>query len=226
MEQKKSKNANLESKKGIFIQIGLILALSIALVAFEWTSNPKSNDNIQMVQEIQFEDEMIITRREEPKEELKPEIPKVAEVLEIVDDDVDIDDDFDFDMEADNDTEYDFTIFVDDEEIEEEDVPFVIVSDMPKFQGGDLTAFWAWCQKNTKYPEIAAENGVSGTVNVSFVVNKQGNVVDIKILRGVDPALDKEAIRVIQNSPKWEPGNQRGKPVSVIMNLPIKFILQ
>jgi len=227
METKKSVKSNLEKSKGLFFQMGLIIALSIILVSFEWSSKPAANDNINMISEIQFEDEMMqITRREEPKPEPKPEIPKVIEVLDIVDDDVIIDDDFDFDMEADVNTQYDFFITDDDEEIEEEDIPFVIISNMPKFQGGDLTTFWAWCQQNTKYPEIAAENGVSGTVTVQFVVNKQGNVVDVKLLRSVDPALDKEAIRVIESSPKWTPGDNRGRPASVLMNLPIKFILQ
>ena len=226
MEKKKSRKANQERNRPMFIQIGLIVALSIILVAFEWTSNPSESDNIQMVQEIQFEDEMMITRREEPREEPKPETPKVAEVLDIVDDDVEIDD-FDFDMEVDENTEYDFFVSDDGEEdIVEEDIPFVIVSNMPKFQGGDLMTFWKYCQENTKYPEIAAENGVSGTVTVQFVVNKQGYVVDAVVVRNVDPALDREALRVINSSPKWTPGDNRGKPASVMMNLPIKFILQ
>ena len=226
MEKKKSNKANQERNRPMFIQVGLVVALSIILVAFEWTSNPKESDGIRMVQEIQFEDEMMITRREEPREEPKPETPQVMEVLDIVDDDV-IVDDFVFDMEVDENTEYDFTVFdTDEEDIEEEDVPFIIVSDMPKFQGGDLMTFWKYCQDNTRYPEIAAENGVSGTVTVQFVVNKQGYVVDAVVIRSVDPALDKEALRVINSSPKWTPGNNRGKPASVMMNLPIKFILQ
>ena len=225
METKKSKKANLENKKASFFQIGTIVVLAIILVAFEWTSNPSINDDIQMVQQIKFEDEMLITRREEPKEEIKLEVPKVAEVLEIVDDDVEIED-FDFNMEVDDNTEYDFIISDDVEEIIEEDVPFIIISNMPKFQGGDLMNFWKYCQENIKYPEIASENGVSGTVTIQFVVNKQGYVVDAIIVRGVDPALDKEALRVINSSPKWEPGDNRGKPASVMMNLPIKFILQ
>ena len=227
MEIKKSKKANHERNRPLFIQIGLIVALSLILVAFEWTSNPRISNNIEMVQEIQFEDEMMqITRREEPKPEPKPEIPRVAEVLDIVDDDVEIED-FDFDMEVDENTEYDFVITEDDgDEVIEEDIPFVIVSNMPKFQGGDLTEFWKYCQSHTIYPEIAAENGVSGTVTVQFVVNKQGYVVDAVILRSVDPALDKEALRVVNSSPRWEPGDNRGIPASVMMNLPIKFILQ
>jgi len=225
METKKSKKANLENKKPIFLQIGIVAALAIVLVAFEWTSNPNINSNdISYINDISFEEEMIITRREEPV--AKPEQPRVLEVIEIVDDNVILDDEFVFDFEVDNNTEYDFTITDDVEEIVEEDIPFIIVSQMPKFQGGDLLSFWKYCQENTIYPEIAAENGVSGTVTVQFVIDKQGNVVDVKVIRSIDPALDKEAIRVIKSSPKWEPGNNRGKPASVMMNLPIKFILQ
>jgi protein TonB len=105
-----------EQGKGMFIQIGLVVALSIVLVAFEWTKGESKDDGSDAVAEIQFEDEMMqITRREEPKPEPKPEQPKVAEVLDIVDDDVEIEDDFDFDMEATDDTEYDFTSMIGDD---------------------------------------------------------------------------------------------------------------
>ena len=181
MELKKSKKADLEKRKGMFLEIGLVVALSVILVAFEWTKGEGKDDDTEVVQEIQFEDEMMqITRREEPKPEPKPEQPKVAEVLDIVDDDVEIEDDFDFDMEATEDTEYDFTSMVgdDDEEIEEEEV-FYIVEDMPTFNGGEpAVEFRKYIAQNLQYPEIAAENGVSGRVIVQFAVNKTGQVVD------------------------------------------------
>ena len=91
MEAKKNKQADLEKRKGMFIEVGLVVALSLVLIGFEWAKGPDKGDNTEMVQEIQFEDEMMqITRREEPKPEPKPEQPKVAEVLDIVDDDVEI----------------------------------------------------------------------------------------------------------------------------------------
>ena len=225
MEAKKSKKANLENKRGIFLQVGIIVALAMILIAFEWSSGQKDNlSDISMIQDIVFEEEMIVTRREEPKP--KEELPKVLEVLDIVDDDVVIEDDFILDVEVDENTVVDFVVYDDEEEVVEDDVPFVIVSNMPKFRGGDLMEFWKYCNENIRYPEIAAENGVSGTVTVQFVVNKQGNVVDAVVLRGVDPALDAEALRVINSSPKWTPGDNRGLPASVLMNIPIKFILQ
>jgi protein TonB len=229
MELKKAEKANLEKRKGMFLEIGLVVALSIILVAFEWTKGEDKGDDTDVVQEIQFEDEMMqITRREEPKPEPKPEQPKVAEVLDIVDDDVEIEDDFDFDMEATDDTEYDFTTMIgeDDEEIEEEEV-FYIVEDMPTFNGGDpATEFRKYIAQNLRYPEIAAENGISGRVIVQFAVDRVGTVVDAVVVRSVDPALDKEAVRVVMSSPKWVPGKQRGKAVKVLFTFPINFVLQ
>ncbi|MCK5135611.1 MAG: energy transducer TonB [Bacteroidales bacterium] len=229
MELKKAKQADLEKRKSMFTTVGLVVALSIVLVAFEWAKGPGKGDDTDIVQEIQFEDEMMqITRRDEPKPEPKPETPKVAEVLDIVDDDVEIDDDFDFDMEATDNTEYDFTSMMgdDDENIDEEEV-FYIVEDMPTFNGGEpATEFRKYIAQNLRYPEIAAENGISGRVIIQFAVNKVGKVVDAVIVRSVDPALDKEAVRVVMSSPKWTPGKQRGKAVKVLFTFPINFVLQ
>jgi len=229
MELKKSKGADLEKRKSMFLEIGLVVTLAITLVAFEWTKGENKKSDEDVVAEIQFEDEMMqITRREEPKPEPKPELPKVAETLDIVDDDVEIDDEFDFDMEATDDTQYDFTSMIgdDEEEIQEEEV-FYIVEDMPTFNGGDpATEFRKYIAQNLRYPEIAAENGISGRVIVQFAVNKTGTVVDATIVRSIDPALDKEAIRVVMSSPKWTPGKQRGKAVKVLFTFPINFVLQ
>ncbi|MFO7933600.1 MAG: energy transducer TonB [Bacteroidales bacterium] len=228
MEQKKSEKVDLEKRKGMYLEIGLVVALSLILIGFEWTARDQDRDTSEMVQEIQFEDEMMqITRREEPKPEPEPEQPKVAEVLDIVDDDVEIDDEFDFDMEATKDTEYDFTTITDDEEEIEEEEVFYIVEDMPTFNGGDpATEFRKYIAQNLRYPEIAAENGISGRVIVQFAVDKTGQVVDAVVVRSVDPALDKEAIRVVMSSPKWTPGRQRGKAVKVLFTFPINFVLQ
>lgn len=227
MELKKSKKADLERDKGMFVQVGLVVALSVILIGFEWTSKPKEDDGTEMVQQIEFENEMIVTRRQEqPKEQPKPEAPKVAEVLDIVEDDVEIED-FDFDMEVDEDTEYDFTMIQnDEEEIDEEEI-FYIVEDMPTFNGGDpAIEFRKYIAANLEYPEIAAENGISGRVIVQFAVNAKGKVVDAVVVRPVDPALDKEAIRVVMASPPWTPGKQRGKAVKVLFTFPINFVLQ
>ena len=95
---------------------------------------------------------------------------------------------------------------------------------MPEFPGGDLE-LRKYIAQNIQYPEIAKENGIQGKVFVQFVVNQKGEVEQVKVVRGVDPSLDKEAVRVIQSLPKWKPGSQRGKPVKVSFTVPINFQL-
>lgn len=103
---------------------------------------------------------------------------------------------------------------------------FVIVEDMPTFNGGDLNNFRLYVQHNLNYPEKAAKEKIQGRVFVQFVVDQYGDVVDIKIVRGVHPLLDSEAVRVIRSSPKWTPGKQRGKKVKVQFTFPIVFVLE
>ena len=134
-------------------------------------------------------------------------------------------DEVDFEsIDADENTEFDFIPVTDEEEAEEE--VFFIVEDMPQFQGGGKEKFREWIAQNLQYPPIAAENGISGRVFVQFAVNAKGEVVDVVVVRGVDPALDKEAVRVVKSSPKWTPGKQRGRPVKVQFTFPIVFVLQ
>jgi protein TonB len=141
-----------------------------------------------------------------------------------VEDDVEIEE-IDFEsIDADEDTEFDFVPIAEEEEAEDE--VFFIVEDMPLFQGGPKDNFRAYIQQNLNYPPIAAENGISGRVFVQFAVNSKGEVVDVVVVRGVDPALDKEAVRVVKSSPKWTPGKQRGRPVKVQFTFPIVFVLQ
>lgn len=229
MELKKNPKVDLQKKKTIFLEIGLVLSLGIILLAFEWTSTGGINTDLAQMQELVVEEEMIpITQQEEIKPPPPPPQPQqVIELINIVEDDVDLDDDVDlFDMEFNEDVAVQIIDFVDDEEEFEEEEIFVIVEDMPSFQGGDINKFREYINKNLRYPEIAAENGIQGRVILSFVVEPHGGVSNVRILRGVDPALDKEAIRVVESSPKWQPGMQRGKPVRVSFNIPIIFVLQ
>ena len=226
MELKKSKKVDLERNKGIYLQIGLVVVLSLILIAFEWTSKPDQEDTDRLVADAAFEvEEMIVTRRQE--EPPPPPEQRVAEILNIVEDDVDLDDDFDFNVEADSKTEFRFTGFVDDAEEFDEDQVFYIVEQMPTFNGGDpAVEFRKFIATNLRYPEIAAENGISGRVFVQFAVNNRGRIVDAVVISGVDPSLDKEALRVIMSSPPWTPGKQRGKEVKVLFTFPINFVLQ
>jgi TonB family protein len=108
----------------------------------------------------------------------------------------------------------------------DEEVPFVVVEYPATFQGGDLNSFRNWVESNLEYPKVAADNGISGKVYVQFAVNSKGNVVDIKVLRGVDPSLDNESVRVIKYSPKWKPAMQGGKNVKQQFVIPLSFVLQ
>ena len=225
MELKKTDEANLEKKRAIFLEIGFVVVLSLVLLAFEWTSSKSDGAGLGSLDDLTTEEEIIpITRQEEVKPPPPPPPPKVTEVLNIVEDDIEIEDEVEIeDTEADQDMAVEIVDIVEEEE--EEDAPvFFIVEDMPEFPGGDL-ALRKHIAENIHYPEIAKENGIQGRVFVQFVVNKKGEVEQIKVVRGVDPSLDKEAVRVIQNLPKWKPGQQRGKPVKVSFTVPINFQL-
>lgn len=229
MEVKKSEKADLEKRKGLFLELGLVIVLSIVLIAFEWTSRDLGSTDIVMVGDEVMEEEIIpITRQEQPEPQKPPEPPKVTEFLNIVDDDIELDDELILeDMEVTQDTEIEIIEFEgeEEEEVEEQQI-FFIVEEMPSFQGKGQEGFREWIQQNLRYPEIAAENGISGRVFVRFVVEPNGNVSNVEVVRGVDPALDAEAVRVVSSSPKWEPGKQRGKPVRVAYTFPIVFVLQ
>ena len=101
---------------------------------------------------------------------------------------------------------------------------FTVVEEMPEFPGG-IAAALKWISDETKYPAIALENGIQGRVTVRFTINKDGSVSDAIVVKGVDPHLDKEALRVISKMPKWKPGKQRGQAVRVSYNLPVRFKL-
>ncbi len=227
MEVKKSPKADLENKKSVFMQIGLVVTLAVVLIAFEWTTTDVDASQFEMVEELEAEEEIMpITRQEEVKPPPPPPPPKVADVLNIVEDDVELDEELDIeDTEMEEDTEIDFSDLAMEEE-ESDDAPvFFIVEDMPEFPGGE-EALRKYIAQSVKYPVIAQENGIQGRVYVSFVVNTKGKVTDVKIARGVDPNLDKEAIRVVQAMPAWKPGKQRGKAVKVSYTVPINFVLQ
>ncbi|MBR2195241.1 MAG: energy transducer TonB [Salinivirgaceae bacterium] len=225
MELKKNPKVDLRRYSGLFLEIGFVVALCAVLGAFSYTVHEKNTAGFGELEDVVAEEEIIpITRQQEITPPPPPEVPKIAEVINIVEDDVEIDDELDIaDVEADQETEVAIVEMAEEEEEEEEQI-FMIVENMPEFPGGDL-ALRKYIAENVKYPEIAKENGLSGKVFVQFVINQRGEVENVKIARGVDPALDKEAIRVVQNLPKWKPGSQRGKPVKVSYTVPINFQL-
>jgi len=228
MESKKTKKANLENKKSMFFQIGLIIALIVSLVALEWTSGHRRDSAFDGMAEEAIEEEQIPVTEETPPEEIPPPEVTVTDLFEIVEDDVVIDNEVKFE---DDETSEDKVVEIyapvlQAEEEATEDEIFVIVEDMPKFRGGDINKFREWVQKRVRYPEIAAENGIQGRVFITFVVEPNGNVTNVSVTRSVDPLLDDAAKEAVAASPKWEPGMQRGRPVRVRYSIPIIFQLQ
>ncbi|HNQ12811.1 MAG TPA: energy transducer TonB [Bacteroidia bacterium] len=222
MEAKKSDSANLEKQRKLFFQIGLAAALGVTLLAFEWKSYDGSAHSLGQLNIDDVPEEMIpITKQEE---KLPPPPPPVVEVLNIVEDDKVIENEAVIeDTEADQNTvvvEVKNTV----EEVDEPEI-FLVVENPPSFPGGEA-ALVKFLQNNIKYPAIARENNITGRVYLTFVVDPTGSIKDLKILRGVHPAIDEEAVRVVKSMPKWSPGKQRGKAVSVQFNLPVNFSLK
>ncbi|MDR3260486.1 MAG: energy transducer TonB [Tannerella sp.] len=232
MEIKKSPKADLEKGKGLSLLMGVIVGLAIMFVGFEWGSADFKAASDDSISDVIAEEEIEITKQEEepPPPPPPPPAPVVAEVLNIVEDDAKVEE-TDLLSTEDNQNVAQTQTYVpsavtdntDEEEASNE--IFVIVETPPEFPGG-IVELMSFIAKSIKYPVVAQENGIQGRVTCSFVVNKDGTIVDAEVARGIDASLDKEAIRVINSMPKWKPGMQRGKPVRVKFNVPINFKLQ
>ena len=229
MEIKKSEKANLENKKLLFIEIGLIISLLIVYIALEWTSKETNTAVLEDNTEILIEEEIISTNMETPPPPpAAPKIPVLSDQIDIVDDEIELEDDMFMNLEDDSSLGVEIMDYVEVEEevVEEEAIPFQLVEEKPSFQGGDANQFSKWVNSRLVYPEIAKENGVSGRVTLQFTVEKDGSVSKVRVLRGVDPSLDKEAVRVVSMSPKWKPGKQRDRAVPVTYTFPVIFQLR
>ena len=226
MQVKKSEKASLERDKVIYVLMGLVFVLSLVYVALEWTEREVTKYEVQDT-EFLFEDELDIqqTTQETPPPPPPPAVQEV-EVLNVVEDNVETES---IEVNSEDDEAEEVVIAAPVEapvEEEEEEVVFVVVESMPEFPGGQAALF-KYLSENVKYPMIAQENGIQGRVICQFVVNKDGSIVDVEVVRsGGDPSLDKEAIRVIKSMPKWKPGKQRGKAVRVKYTVPVNFKLQ
>lgn len=229
MKTKKTEKANLEKKRGIFLQIGFILALGLCLAAFEWSSeevDQSTYGSLEMTSD--FEEEIMNTYEEPPPVEDEPLVEEpelVIEELIIKDDKEKVDKIiFNSDVKKKN----DFIIKVEEpEELPKEKldvIEFVHVEVKPLYPGGDA-ALLKYLSDHTKYPEIPKENNVQGKVYIKFVISENGKVIDASIAQGVDPYLDAEALRVVSTLPNWEPGKQRDQAVPVSFILPINFKL-
>ena len=229
MEQKKTVAASLENKRLMFAELGLAAALAVVLGAFEISTAEKSVALLDTgYSTIDIEEMVPITQEEVPAPQQAPVLPVISEDIEIVDNDIPVDD-FVASFE---DTDEPIQILpyyedVTDEVIEEEISPFVLVEQKPTFEGKNANEFSRWVNTKLVYPEIAKENGSQGRVYLSFIVDKDGSVTDVKVLRSSsDATLDNEAVRVVKSSPKWEPGRQRDRAVKVTYTFPVVFTLR
>lgn len=223
MKTKKSKKANLENKRIIFLQIGVIVTLAAIIYAFEWApveieTKPFGPLNVQYEP---LPDPIVI--RDQPKIE-KPK-PKPVAILDIkpYDTKEDIPDLMVETIANQNDSVPVYEIPLKDPE-EDPDIPQMIgmVQHKPEYPGGE-EAMRRFIANNIKYPRSLADIGISGTVYVKFIINRKGQVADIEIVRGLHPALDQEVERVMSLMPDWTPGRQGHKTVSVIYSLPVRF---
>ena len=229
MEIKKSEKANLENKKLLFLEVGLIISLLIVYVAFEWTSKETNTSLLEDNTQVLVEEEIISTNMETPPPPpAAPKIPVLSDQIDIVDDEIELEDDMFMNLEDNANLGVEIMDYVEvqEEAVEEEAIPFQLVEEKPSFQGGDANQFSKWVNSRLVYPEIAKENGVQGRVTLQFTVEKDGSVTKVRVLRGVDPSLDKEAVRVVTSSPKWKPGKQRDRAVPVTYTFPVIFQLR
>lgn len=232
MELKKTPKADLNNKRGYFFQIGAIVALFFVIVLFSWSA---SEQKIEMMASAATASEM--EQAEITIQENKPEPVMAAQVvmsdlINVVKNDAKITQDLsilDFDMNADISTDnMKYSSSTAGETLVEEETPVVFAEEMPTFQGKDgQVAFSAWCQANLTYPQIAADNGVQGRVMVSFVVEPNGKLSNIKILRGQDKYLDQAALDIVAKAPTaWKPARNNGRPVRLMIQMPIQFQLR
>lgn len=220
----------MDNKRFLFTEIGMVIALLIVWGAFSYTSREKKVATLEADQTVvEVEDMVPITEETPPPPEAAPKIPILSDQIDIVDDNIKVDDSM-FQNIEDSNEGFEIMDYIEsapeEETIEEEAIPFQLVEEKPSFNGGDANEFSKWVNSRLVYPEIAKENGVQGRVTLQFTVNADGSVSNVKVLRGVDSSLDKEAVRVVSSSPKWKPGKQRDRAVKVTYTFPVIFQLR
>lgn len=232
MQSKKNPKADLESKRGIFMLAGLLIAVLLMVVAISWKSYEKGVMDLGSV-EFELEDEMApITEREQKP---PPPPPPPPDIIEVVEDEVELEEELE--MEETETDEDEIIEIIEEEEETDEVFSFAVVEDKPIFPGcegmADKNAQVACLNQklaehiraNFKYPPMAKDMGIQGRVFVQFTINRSGTVSDVQVVRGVNKDLDAEAVRIVKKIPKMIPAKQRGKPVSVAYTLPITFRL-
>ena len=229
MEIKKTEKANLENKRLIFAELGLIAALLVVYAGLESSARVRQASLLPENTIMDDEDDILaVTLDTPPPAPEVPALPMLSDEMEIVDNDITVD--LDFQSLDDTDVPVDIQEYVREEVIEEEveddPIPFVMVEQKPTFNGGDANGFAKWVNSRLVYPEAAKENGVEGRVVLQFTIGKDGRLQDVKVLNTPDESLAQEAVRIVSSSPKWEPGRQRDRAVKVSYTFPVIYRLR
>ena len=238
MKIKKDPKVDLHKNSSLYFVIGLCLILFISWQAIEWKTYEKSVFDYESltVQEEEEEEIPIINQPDLPPPPPPPPVAQAPTEIEIVEDEKEVEETIIESSETTKDEIIEVERVEIEEEVEEIDVPFAVIEDVPVYPGCEnvekdqlRTCFQDKINKhilkNFRYPEIAQEMGIQGRVYVNFVISKEGNITNIK-MRGPDKNLEKEAHRIISLLPNITPGKQRGKPVNVPFSIPIVFKLQ
>jgi protein TonB len=223
MEAKKTPEADLTKKSGMFLNIGLFVSVGLVLFAFEYKSFDDRNlKDLGQVSD-DFEELLDIPITEQPP---PPPPPVEQPIIQEIPDEIEIEEkiEVNFDVDVKEETVIKEIVISDAPVEEKAETIFDVVENAPNPPGG-MEGWNKYLNKNLKYPTQARRMGIEGTVYVVFVVNTDGSIVDVDVLRGIGGGCDEEALRVVKAAPKWEPGKQRGRPVRVRMRLPIKFKL-
>ena len=223
METKKSFKADLGNKRGLLLEIGLVVTLVLVVAAFAYPPKEYRIERPDLTY-APVEVEMTEITREKPREApRKVEIRPIADAIQIIRNTDKIQTDVDvsiFDVE----TPVEF-VTVEPEPVVDDEV-FLVAETMPSFMDGTIETFRAWVMQNVKFPQIALENNIQGRVVLSFVIDKDGRLTNVEVLQAPDRSLAEEAVRVLNKSPKWSPGKQRNQTVRVKFTLPVDFRVQ
>ena len=220
METKKNQKFDLESKRSTFFLLGLTISLAMVLLAF------KSGKEVTSVRVLESDGDFVVppdiyipnTKEIEEVNRVPPPVLKLFDEIKIVDNsEVLPEADFIFDEPDDP-----MPLPVKTEEAPDVEPPLSFAEQMPEFPGG-AASLNRWLSRNINYPDEALKLGLSGRVYLNFIVDKDGSISDINVIKGIDKLLDQEAIRVIAEMPNWKPGMQNGVPVRVSYTIYISF---
>ncbi len=227
MIAKKTDKGNLENKRGLFLLVGFAVVLGLVYAGFELFASEDKVESVETFDDdfVTVVDEDVIATDQTPPPPVEQPQQQQEVVLNIVEDNIKVNTELTFDVEFNED---EVIADIGDEEVEvvedvtEDEPPVMFTEEMPEFPGGP-EALNAFLTREIQYPEVARNNGITGTVLIEFVVEKDGRVSNAKVKVPLFPECDKEAIRGVMAMPKWKPGKNMGKPVRCFYQVPVTF---